>query len=219
MKLLNASQYNEFKQGAKALEADTTGEKVLLLHDGTILKLFRLKRLMSSALFIPYSRRFSSHAEKLHELKVPTITMLSVYRIPSINRTAVHYKPLEGETIRKLLPVLTAEERTKLIKPLATFINELHQLGIYFRSLHPGNIVQTPQGNLGLIDISDMKFHKKPLNNLLRLRNFGHFTRGFEEDLRHFSKEDLQNFAQYYSQIVFDKPFETEKMLELFQAD
>jgi len=40
---------------------------------------------------------------------------------------------------------------------------DLHEKGIYFRSMHLANVILTPDGTLGLIDISDMKtFHRPP---------------------------------------------------------
>lgn len=198
MQTLNAQQYANLKQDATVLEEDALGEKVLHLQDNTIIKLFRRKRLLSSALLTPYSKRFASNAAQLQQLNIPTVTIQMLWRIPSIKRTAVHYRPLEGETVRKLLPAQAKEERSLLIPLLARFIAHLHRLGIYFRSLHPGNIVQTPSGQLGLIDISDMKFYHKPLSSELRLRNFEHFTRGYEEDLVFFSREDRHQFITLY---------------------
>lgn len=60
---------------------------------------------------------------------------------------------------------------------LGIFISKLHNLGIYFRSLHFGNIVQTPEGELGLIDIADMSIFPQALGLGRRLRNFRHIHR------------------------------------------
>ena len=46
---------NRMIEGARILEADSFGPKVYLLQDGNILKLFRRKRIFSSAMFRPYS--------------------------------------------------------------------------------------------------------------------------------------------------------------------
>ncbi|MOA52408.1 hypothetical protein D3C78_1757000 [compost metagenome] len=56
-------------------------------------------------------------------------------------------------------------------------IRSLHQSGIYFRSLHLGNIVVTPEGKLGLIDVADMRFLRSPLSARLVKRNLQHFAR------------------------------------------
>tara|TARA_R110001592_G_scaffold363352_2_gene684792 strand:- start:58669 stop:58977 length:309 start_codon:yes stop_codon:yes gene_type:complete len=65
---------------------------------------------------------------------------------------------------------------------LGKFIRDLHEKGIYFRSLHLGNIVLTPENQFGLIDISDMKFYRKPLSKNRRLRNFKHCSRYLEDN-------------------------------------
>ncbi len=37
-----------------------------------------------------------------------------------------------------------------------------HEKGIYLRSAHLANVILTPEGTLGLIDISDMKTFHRP---------------------------------------------------------
>lgn len=173
MKKLSKEGYLTLREGAKVIEADAHGDKVLLLTDGTYLKLFRVKRLLTSARFSPYSKRFAKNAIKLIKLGILTVNVNRLYRIPSIRRTAVHYYPLPGTALRKLpdgIDLILADK-------LGKFIRELHDKGIYFRSLHLGNIVLTPENKLGLIDISDMRIYNKPLSETQRLRNFQHCSR------------------------------------------
>ena len=198
MQLLTAKNYDEMKHNATVLEADSLGDKVLLLNDGTVLKLFRRKRLLSSALFFPYSRRFVQHAARLAALGISTVSIINLYDLPSISRTGVHYHPLQGEVLRQCFPRMTNEKRHGVIVMLAEFISLLHEKGIYFRSLHFGNIIYNATDALGLIDISDIKFYRKPLSLKLRLRNFGHFVR-YQHDLDSFSHMDLELFMHSYS--------------------
>lgn len=58
---------------------------------------------------------------------------------------------------------------------------DLHEKGIYFRSAHLANVILTPDGKLGPIDISDMKTFHRPLRKRLGLRNFKHMLR-YEQD-------------------------------------
>jgi len=53
---LSHDQYRSLRADAQVIEADGHGEKVLRLADGTFVKLFRRKRLISSALFYPYAK-------------------------------------------------------------------------------------------------------------------------------------------------------------------
>ncbi|MGE8067179.1 toluene tolerance protein [Pseudomonas sp. NPDC089569] len=162
--------------GAKVLEADSFGPKVYLLQNGNILKLFRRKRFFSSALFRPYSKRFIDNALELEKLGVPTLQVLQYYRLESPGMTAVLYQPLPGETLRQ---IAGKEGFTwpQALPDLAGLIRNLHQSGIYFRSLHLGNIVVTPDNRMGLIDVADMRFLRGPLPRHLIKRNLQHFAR------------------------------------------
>jgi tRNA A-37 threonylcarbamoyl transferase component Bud32 len=173
MKNLSKEGYLRLREGAEVVESDGHGDKVLLLTDGTYLKLFRRKRLLSSALIFPHSQRFAKNAEKLTALNIPSVTIINLFKIHSVQRTAVHYSPLAGTTLRQM----TNDINSTLARKLGEFIRKLHDKGIYFRSLHFGNIVLTPENRFGLIDISDMKLFNRPLPEKLRLRNFRHSAR------------------------------------------
>ena len=43
----------------------------MILQDGTLLKLFRRKRLITSAAIWPYAQRFADNAKKLEKLGIP----------------------------------------------------------------------------------------------------------------------------------------------------
>jgi hypothetical protein len=149
--------------------------KVFQLHDGNILKLFRLKRFFSSGRLYPFARRFAKNAEKLNHLQIPTVRVLSTYRIPDLEQTAVLYKKLEGTALDDRLadnPV-----NNELAGRLAVFMANLHKKGVYFRSIHFGNIIILPNDEFGLIDILDMKVHRTQLTFRKRLRNFNHILR------------------------------------------
>ena len=181
MKSLNNEQYLKMRAGADVTAADEHGDKVLLLKDGTYLKLFRVKRLFTSARLFPYWRRFEKNAEALHALGVPTLKVIESIRLPEIDRTAVHYEPLPGNILREV-PDFDA----RLVSRLGAFIKELHDKGVYLRSMHLGNVVLTPEDELGLIDIADMKVYGGALRKGLRLRNLHHLWR-YEQDRRAIS--------------------------------
>ncbi len=180
MEKINKQQYQLLIKGATVLEKDGFGLKVLDTGNGSIIKLFRRKRLFSTALFSPYACRFVTHAKKLHSLGIPTITIQQLLWCPSIQRHIVVYQKLDGQLVR--------DEFSKPLKGSADAFNKfgrfialLHHKGIYFRSAHLRNILVLPNNEFGLIDISDMKIKKKPLKYPLRLRNFSHILR-YQED-------------------------------------
>ena len=175
MQALDHARYLEMVQGAEVLEADGTGPKVLRLTDGSMLKLFRRKRVISSAAWYPYARRFANNCLTLANRAIPCPHVRTVYRIAQIARDAVHYDPLAGKTLRQLLGDAASDDQLRM--QLGRFIARLHETGVYFRSAHLGNVVLTPEGHLGLIDIADMKTYRRPLRRQLRLRNFKHMLR------------------------------------------
>lgn len=166
---------------ANVLEADSYGAKVYRLQDGNILKLFRRKRWFSSALLRPYSKRFIDNANRLQQLGVPTLKVVNFYTLEQPGMTAVLYQPLPGQTLRQLAQN-PGFSWTQSLPALIGLIRELHRSGVYFRSLHLGNIVVTPENTLGLIDVADMRFFKAPLSENLKKRNIQHFARYIQRE-------------------------------------
>ena len=208
MKKLTKQDYQVLREGTTVIEADPFGEKVLLLSDGTYLKLFRARHLLSLARIYPYSKRFIRNAQKLAEKGIPTVTVIELLRIPCVHRTAVHYSPLTGKTLKKLGDNIDLI----LINKLGSFIRELHEKGIHFRSLHMGNFVVPPENRLGLIDIADMKISRKPLDREFRIRNFQHTAR-YPEDMAALMRF-LPSFIQGY-QDREGSPFRTAELQDL----
>lgn len=178
---LSQVEFDHMTLGAKVLEADSHGAKVYLLGDGNILKVFRRKRLISSALLRPYSQRFIDNALRLAQLGFPTLEVVSHFKLPIPGRTAVLYRPLPGETLLQLSrqPGFSWDYQ---LPRLVELIQRLHKAGIYFRSLHLGNVVQTPEGLLGLIDVADMRFLRAPLSSRMVQRNVQHMARYIERE-------------------------------------
>lgn len=173
MQKLDHQDYLALRENCKVIEKDGFGDKVMILQDGTFLKLFRRKRLITSAAIWPYAQRFADNAKKLEKLGIPCPEIIQVYRIPSIERDAVHYHPLSGQTLRDIYSG-EAEYPDDLRERFLEFVEHIQDLGVYFRSIHLGNVVLTPEGELGLIDISDMKIFRRPLSKWQRKRNKEH---------------------------------------------
>lgn len=178
---LSSAAFEALCAGAEILEQDARGLKVLRLADGNILKLFRVKHLISSARLYSYARQFCRNAERLRVLDIPTVDVLALYHFNDTSDSAVLYRPLPGQTIRQLASAKALD--VALLEQLGAFISQLHDRGIYFRSLHMGNIVHTPGGRLGLIDVADMSIYPWRLRCGRRLRNLRHISR-LQEDMR-----------------------------------
>ena len=128
------------------------------------------------------------------EKDIRTVLVRDVYNIPSIKRTAVHYRPIEGVPLAdhlKQMPVTP-----DLIRHLAIFLARLHRKGVYFRAIHFGNIILLPDVSFGLIDVDDMKIGKSSLTPQKRLRNFRHFTK-YRKDRDHLQLQNQVFISAY----------------------
>jgi tRNA A-37 threonylcarbamoyl transferase component Bud32 len=195
MQVLDHNAYLALREGAQVLEADGFGDKVLRLRNGNFLKLFRRKRLLTSAALFPYAQRFADNARALQQLAIACPQVIAVYQLKSIQRDAVYYAPLEGQTLRQLFE--NPERAASLRAQLGEFVAQLHARGVYFRSLHLGNIVLTPDHSLGLIDIADLKCQRRALSVGKRLRNFQHMLR-YSQDRQWLLGDNSSEFLQSY---------------------
>lgn len=204
MQALSLESFLQLKQDAKVLEQDAFGEKVLLLTDGSIIKLFRRKRTFTSAAFWPYAVRFANNALRLKTLGIPVPEVLKVAHISEIERDIVHYQPLPGRTLREL-QTDNSNIPENLFAQLAQFVASLHNQGVLFRSIHFGNIILTPNHQLGLIDFADLKKQIFPLLQVQRQRNFRHMLR-YKEDAQWLASQAYGDFEQTYKQLTGYKP-------------
>lgn len=171
MKVISEHEHQELVADAKVLEEQSFGVKVWLLPDQRIVKMFRLKRPISSGRLYPYNTRFANNARRLVARGVSAPNILETFYCPDIQRHGVVYDLLEGVPFFELLPDATDDS---LFRTFARFLGELHDKGIYFRSVHPGNVLLRKDGSMGLIDIQDVRFWPWQLGKKTRARNFRH---------------------------------------------
>lgn len=178
---MSAATLSELVDRSTVIERDGFGAKVLQTPEGMIAKIFRRKRLLTTATFFPYARRFVRNARILAGRGIPTVTVAGHAYCAELARHVVTYHPLPGSTLRSCLGNDGAEAE-KLLPAVAAFIATLHQQGVYFRSLHFGNIIMSPdEMSFGLIDVADMTIKDGPLSVRLRARNFHHLLRRRED--------------------------------------
>ncbi|OQY23502.1 MAG: hypothetical protein B6I37_05245 [Desulfobacteraceae bacterium 4572_35.2] len=193
MESISAEKYNQLIRSSTILEKDGHGEKVLLTAEGDIVKIFRRKRLLSSALLFPYASRFVNNARRLQRLNVPTVSDLRLGHCCDPVRDLVWYRPLPGITLRQYCMKDGSES---IMDILAKFVASLHSKGVLFRSLHWGNIIVMEDLSLGLIDIADMRFYRRSLTVAERVRNFRHMLR-YNDDQRFFNSMAEPFWAHY----------------------
>ena len=195
---LSNHQFEVLTQGARILEKDGFGLKVLRLPDARILKLFRRRHWLSTQLWAPHAQRFDRNAKDLLKRGIPTLSVEKIFYLPEMQRQAVLYHELPGTTLRQWLREHEGDEATAVIQQFGRFVAKLHAEGILFRSLHFGNVLVTPEHNLALIDIVDMSFRRSGcLSTRQRIRNFAHIDR-YVEDRKLFTQTGEQTFIEAY---------------------
>jgi tRNA A-37 threonylcarbamoyl transferase component Bud32 len=198
VKRLAQNALDTLTHNARIIEEDGLGPKVLRLVDGSFLKLFRRRRWYTSGTFNPYSERFAVNSEELRRMAIPTPDILHLYRLED-GSSAVHYTPLPGSTLRQVLQGLTAPDvREALVERFGKFMAQLHERGVYFRSLHLGNVLVLEDGEFGLIDVADMRIYPSALCVSLRQRNLRHMQR-YKEDRRWLFEDHLQALLRGYA--------------------
>jgi hypothetical protein len=75
LQTLGPERYAPLLRDSSVLERDDHGGNVLLTPDGRIVKLFRGKRRLSSAVLRPYAERFHRNAVRLREMGIRTVSV------------------------------------------------------------------------------------------------------------------------------------------------
>jgi len=197
---LKPAAFDQLCSNAHVIEADGLGPKVLRLADGRFLKIFRARHWYTSGSFNPYSERFASNAEQLRTLGIPTPQILGLYSLRDAS-TAVSYAPLPGLTLRQALQGLDNSLRESLIERFGQFMAKLHERGVYFRSLHLGNVLLMDDGEFALIDIADLRIFPSPLRNALRQRNLRHMQR-YPQDRAWLFETHFEQLAKGYASVA-----------------
>ena len=196
LKCLALAEYQQLVADSTILEQDKSGIKVFETPEGLIVKLFRRKRLLTSAIFKPYATRFVENARRLNSLGIKTVTIEAVYRCAPIKRTLIVYQPVPGRTLRDALR--NAVDPDKFITQFAAFFSELHDKGVLFRSIHLNNIIVSDSVDaMGLIDIADMKVFNKGLAFSQRIRNLRHLSR-YKDDRQSIKAFGVERFVDIY---------------------
>lgn len=211
---LKPAAFDQLCSNAHVIEADGLGPKVLRLADGRFLKIFRARHWYTSGSFNPYSERFASNAEQLRTLGIPTPQILGLYSLRDAS-TAVSYAPLPGLTLRQALQGLDNSLRESLIERFGQFMAKLHERGVYFRSLHLGNVLLMDDGEFALIDIADLRIFPSPLRNALRQRNLRHMQR-YPQDRAWLFETHFEQLAKGYASVASQGA--TAKIREQVQA-
>ncbi|MBB3102660.1 toluene tolerance protein [Azomonas macrocytogenes] len=176
MRIVSAQEQEKWLEDGQVLEKDSRGPKVLLLEDGLILKIFHTRRHVLLNRLTPPAQVFSRNGEILANSGICVPEIVETFWLDKDKGlSACRYRPLPGESIESLFK-RNSQQIEPLLPDLATFIALLHREGIYFRSLHLGNILQLPDGRFGLIDFLDLRKKRRRLTQGEIKRNFMHLS-------------------------------------------
>jgi len=198
LKKITKAELDHLTEGGTVLQTGRPLFKVMLLPNKRIVKLFRRKRLISSQIWLKHASRFEKNAQELKRRGFITVEVESVFDVPEIRRQGVLYNVLEGDTLRDWLPQQNEKACQAKFEEFGAFIAKMHRKGILFRSIHLGNILVLPDGDLGIIDIADMSFRAKgSLTLKQRIRNFHHMDRENRDRLYLADKAGLKLIQRY----------------------
>jgi tRNA A-37 threonylcarbamoyl transferase component Bud32 len=193
---IDQATFDKLISQGKVLEKDCWGIKVVETEDQNIIKIFRLKRVYSSALFFPYACRFRKNAKQLKNKGIKTVDVEKIIYCLAQQRHLLIYKKIPGQSVKALI---NKSDDAELINQLIKFVVCLHAKGIYFRSLHFGNVIVNNEGDMVLIDIADLKIYPWSLMVNQRIRNWKHLLKySFEKKI--ISKYGNERFFDTYAE-------------------
>ncbi|UFH49732.1 hypothetical protein [Pseudomonas sp. KNUC1026] len=189
-----AADRQSIEQG-KVIEADGLGAKVVELADGSFVKLFRARGLFTSNSFYPLAQRFADNCFFLNQRGITAPTVLALWDMGA-GAAAVRYRPLPGQTLRQAHT--GTADAAGLARAFGAFMAQVHEQGIYFRSMHLGNVLIDEQQRFALIDVADMRLLPSPLRASLRQRNLKHIHR-YSEDAQWLLASEAGAFRAGYA--------------------
>lgn len=167
--VIDQAGFDRLLADSRVLRSGASGPKVWLRGDGVVIKLLRAKPWLSSATLRPYAARAAANARRLRQRGFRTLEVTHWYRIAGERRHVIAYPLLPGTTLRELAAAGALADR---LPALAALFARLHAAGVYYRSGHLGNVIEMPDGELGLIDVVDVRFLPRRVNAHRRARSF-----------------------------------------------
>lgn len=201
MRIVAARELQDWLAHGTVLEKDSRGPKVVHLETGLILKIFHTRRHPWFARLNPPAQRFAQNAKTLHELSIPAPRVVeNVWLDRAKGLSACIYQPLPGTSLESVFKE-SPEKMERLFPALAVFILTLHMNGIYFRSLHLGNILHISEDSFGLIDFLDLTKKPRKLSKWETKRNLEHLRNYLQRrKLTNFPIDTLLHHYHFASQ-------------------
>lgn len=163
----------------------------LIRNNGKLIsKIWIRQNTFSSDWIYPYYLRFVRNARKLRSRGIVAPNVRAITKVKNHRLYLVTYEEIKGASVRDILKY---DNNMIPLRELGLFIATLHKKGIYFTSLHLGNIIRLDSGDFGIIDVTNTHFFVFPLNIHSRARNLSHLL-SYTDDislLRQKTKGDV----------------------------
>lgn len=210
MVIISKHEFHTFctRSNLKLLKFNINGPKIFETDDNEIIKVFYpRKKWLSSDRFIPYAKRFCDNAERLRNRGFKTLNITKVQYCRDLQTYIITYQKLSGVDAR-----IVAQNDHSIVDNVASLLADLHNKGIFFRSIHLENILSQDDGKLALLDIVDVKFKNNPLSTYLRFRNLKHLFL-IEDDKKFWEDYGIDNFLKAYFKYTHLSSFSKKMML------
>lgn len=172
MEIISSNKFYELCDRAVTIFETKNGKpKVFETDNGDIVKMFYPKRKrFSSDMLRPYALRFCLNAKRLIALGFAAPKIKFFQYCPELETHIVCYEKLQGESCYNLLQ----SPNPSLVADAIAFVGALHKKGVFFKSIHLRNMIYQKDGNIALLDVTDVKFKRRSLSLSVRYRNFVH---------------------------------------------
>ncbi len=194
MDSISAGELEELVRDGMCLAGTPERPAIMLDRDDNILKFFYpRKRIFSTKKWWPPAARFAANAKKLTNRGVATVSINRVMHCKELDRHVISYKKLAGDDFRQQC----AERGAAALAPLPAFIAHLHDQGIFFRSIHLGNLLLQSDRSIALLDVQDTRFSCFRLDPFRRARNISHLL-NTRLDISQYLTYGVEQFVTEY---------------------
>lgn len=201
MNFLTKMELDEIVKDSTVLLGFAERPGILITSKNEIAKFFYKRKRFSTSTIKPQAKRFEKNGIRLKQIEIKAPLVKEIHYCKDISGHLVIYDMINGEDYRELCGKGDAD----YLSDLPGFLTHLHQLGVYFRAIHLGNLIKCPSGEIALVDISDLSVRSRGLSVFRRARNLAHLI-DTKEDIGYFNQYGLHKFlSEYFEASDFSK--------------
>lgn len=211
--ILLEKDYLNLTEGAKLIKRTRTKLRLLLSTENKIIKHIYKRKWFSTATLWPYATRFINNAKRLKSKNILVPEINAVYFYPKLNCDILIYDYVDGPTLYDI----ACNNDLSFMPKFAHYIAMLHDLGIYFKDLHLGNIV-VKNDSYTLLDLESIHCKRRALTLTQRAQNLKYMF-SIKEHVQFYQQFGADKFLDEYYKAVSqsDRSRNKSKSLKLVQ--